>query len=95
MEGQEDFYRLRGVVRAADENMSSIADADGNTAGVNGTAIKAMAIVRTDLVLDHLSQLPKVLTEGQLKMVRREMITMWMDAFTIGRLSAFSEKETA
>lgn len=91
MSALEDFDALRTAAATADHRQVSRPDADGRTVGVHIDAIKAVALTRACLVLDHLSQLPKVLTDKQLADVRRDMVTMWMDGFSIGRLSAAGE----
>jgi len=88
----QDAHRVFDAARAADEWVAARPDADGRDVGVHGDAIKAAALQRTRLVLEHLSQLPKVLTDKQLKEVEREMITMWMDGFTIGRIFTQAEE---
>lgn len=93
MSAVEDFDRLRAVTRTADEQMANAADADGKKTGVHSDAIKAVAVMRTRFVLAHFGQLPRVLTDKQLRDVEREMTTMWMDGFAIGRLSAFQDTE--
>lgn len=87
MTSNPDFDRLLRVTHDYDSRSAARPDADGKTCGTDTVAIQAMARVRADLVLGHLSPLPKVLTPGQLATVRQEMITMWCDGFCVGALS--------